>query len=361
MSKRIVYHVAFWVLYVLYKSYLNFDSGASGIDGMSGIRLFLTIVLVQSIFATVKIPLVYALFYVTNRFLSKQWTFFKTISVVALLFAVAIVGLIAVNTFVVYRLIFEADIDFRESITSLQSIGYWFFILAFVSAIAISVKLIRINIKQKIGEQELLKKKLELELQFLKAQSNPHFLFNTLNNIYGLARKNSDKTADVVLRLSNMLRYMLYENASDSIDIEREIKVINDYIELEKLRYTKLNVVFNHSIDNNKEQLAPLILLPFVENAFKHGAGESRFQSFIDIDLTVKNKQLLYEIKNSKESAGESEQGKQIAANDVGHTIGLGNIKRQLELLYPNHRLTIDSKPNEFIVKLHIDLNDGKI
>jgi LytS/YehU family sensor histidine kinase len=301
----------------------------------------------------VKIPLVYALFYATNRYLSKQWSVLKTISMVVGMFTVALFCFILVNEFIVYDLIYKEKADgFWASIHSLKSISYWFFILAFVSGIAISIKLIRLNIKQKIAEQELLKKKLEIELQFLKAQSNPHFLFNTLNNIYGLARKKSDKTADVVLKLSSMLRYMLYETANESIAIEKEIQIINDYIALEKLRYTnRLNVIFSHSIDDLKEKIAPLILLPFVENAFKHGAGESRFESYIEINLTLKDHQLHYEIKNSKEEMITDDEDK----------IGLRNIKRQLELIYPNHSLTIENNTKAFIVKLDINLNDGKI
>lgn len=353
MSRRILYHIAFWVLYVLYKSYLNFNSSAFSVFGKSGAGLFLTAVLIQLVFVSLKIPLVYTLFYAANRYLSKQWSAFKTISVVAVLFTIALFCVLLANHFVIYGLIYKEKTDLWASIGSLSSISYWFFILAFVSGIAISIKLVRLNIKQKIAEQELLKKKLEMELQFLKAQSNPHFLFNTLNNIYGLARKNSDKTADVVLRLSSMLRYMLYETANEAIAIEKEIQIINDYIELEKLRYTaRLKVIFNHSIDNYKEKIAPLILLPFVENAFKHGAGESRFESYIDIHLTLKDKQLFYEIKNSKEAT---------VADEDDDKIGLRNIKRQLELIYPTHQLTIDHNATAFIVKLHINLNNGKV
>lgn len=360
MRKRIFYHIAFWVLYVLYKSYLNFDPSSFGING---IGVLLEIILVQLVFVTIKIPLVYTLFYVTDKFLSKQWSVFKACTTVTVIFTMALFCFILVNQRIVYGLIYkEKTDDLWTSIHSLKSISYWFFILAFVSGIAISIKLIRLNIKQKIAEQELLKKKLEIELQFLKAQSNPHFLFNTLNNIYGLARKNSDKTADVVMRLSSMLRYMLYETAHKSIEIEKEIRIIKDYIELEKLRYTdRLEVIFNHTIDHCHEKIAPLILLPFVENAFKHGAGESRFRSYIAIDLTLKNKQLFYEIKNSKEGSSDSEQAQQTVSDEDVDKIGLSNIKRQLELIYPNHQLTIDNNSNEFIVKLHINLNDGKI
>lgn len=360
MRKRIFYHIAFWVLYVLYKSYLNFDPSSVKING---IGILLEIILVQLVFVSIKIPLVYALFYTTDRFLSKQWSIFRTAAVVIALFTVALFCSILANQVIVYGLIYnEKTDDLWTSLHSLKSISYWFFILAFVSGIAISIKLIRLNIKQKIAEQELLKKKLEIELQFLKAQANPHFLFNTLNNIYGLARKKSDKTADVVMKLSSMLRYMLYETANESIEIEQEIGIINDYIELEKLRYTdRLDVIFNHSLDNYKEKIAPLILLPFVENAFKHGAGESRFRSYIAVELTLKDKQLFYEIRNSKEGLSDSEQAKETTTAEESDKIGLSNIKRQLELIYPSHQLTIDNNSNEFIVKLRINLNDGKI
>ena len=155
---------------------------------------------------------------------------------------------------------------------------------------------------------------------------------------------------------------MLYETSNESIEIEKEIRIINDYIELEKLRYTdRLDVIFNHSIDDYKEKIAPLILLPFVENAFKHGAGESRFRSYIAVELTLKDKELIYEIKNSKEGLNDSEQTNQTTADEVGDKIGLSNIKRQLELIYPTHQLTIDNNSHAFIVQLHINLNDGKI
>jgi two-component system LytT family sensor kinase len=352
MRKRFVYHIAFWVAYVLYKSYLNFDSTSLNSDEGNSIKLFFQMIIIQLVFVPVKISLVYSLFYTTDRYLSKQWSIFKTSVVVAVLFILSLFLFIVANQLIVNNLIKGENFELWASLTSLQSISYCFFILAFVSGIAISIKLIRLNNKQKLEQQELLKKKLEIELQFLKAQSNPHFLFNTLNNIYGLARKNSDKTADVVLRLSNMLRYMLYETANESIAIEKEIQMINDYIELEKLRYTtKLEVIFNHTIDNYQEKIAPLILLPFVENAFKHGAGESRFESYIVINLTLNEKHLFYEIKNSKEDTFIEEEDK----------IGLRNIKRQLELLYPNHQLHINHNTNEFIVQLQINLNDGKI
>ncbi|PIV95126.1 MAG: hypothetical protein COW44_00645 [Flavobacteriaceae bacterium CG17_big_fil_post_rev_8_21_14_2_50_33_15] len=353
MNKRILYHIAFWVAYVLFKSYLNFDSGSFIVNDKSGIELFMVALWIQLVFVTIKIPLVYALFNVTDKYLSKQWSIFKTILAAAILFAIAIICYLFLNHYIVFGMILEREMGMWMDLNPLSSISYYFFILSFVSGIAIAIKLVRLNIKQKADAQELLKNKLEIELQFLKAQTNPHFLFNTLNNIYALARKNSDKTADVVMTLSNMLRYMLYETFNGPVEIENEIKIINDYIELEKLRYSKrLEMVFNYTVDNYKEKLAPLILLPFVENAFKHGAGESRFQSYIHIDLKLIDKQLSFEIKNSKEETKNQE---------IDKNIGLKNIQRQLELLYPTHKLSIVNSAKEFIVKLNISLKDGNI
>lgn len=354
MSKRLLYHAAFWMVYVLYKSYLNFDSVGFSVGKKSGIALFLMAVLIQLVLLLVKIPLVYALFFVADRYLSKQWSAVKTIGAVTVVFVVSLLGIAGLNQIVVNDWIYrEPTDDFWNNFLSLGSLLYWLFILAFVSGIAISIKLIRLNIRQKLTQQELLQKKLELELQFLKSQSNPHFLFNTLNNIYSLARKNSDKTAEVVLKLSSLLRYMLYESARKSIEIDKEIQIIHDYIELEKLRYDqRLEVIFKNSVDRPHERIAPLILLPFVENAFKHGASESKFQSYIRIQLLLKKQQLFFEVKNSKEINDETQ-----------HTvkIGLNNIRRQLELLYPEHQLTIEDQPKEFSVQLKINLSDGNL
>lgn len=352
MKTRILYHIAFWTAYVLYKSYLNFDSENPLIDGQTEIESFLYNLAIQISFLTIKIPLVYALFYVTDRLVQKQWGMIKTTLVTVSLFIIGVIGYLVVNQFTL-SIILNNELTIWQAGIEIKSVIYIFFILGFVSGIAIAIKLIRLNIKQKVASQELLKRKLEIELQFLKAQTNPHFLFNTLNNIYALARKNSDKTPDVILKLSNMLRYMLYETTSENIAIENEIKIIDDYIEIEKLRYSsRLSIEFHKEIDNYKEKIAPLLLLPFVENAFKHGAGESRFESFIIIDLQLINGHLHFEIKNSKEESFE---------NEINENIGLYNIKRQLELIYPDHELIIENAESEFKVKLTINLNDGNI
>src|SRR6187397_1969442 len=155
-------------------------------------------------------------------------------------------------------------------------------------------------IKLKQATQQLLIEKQVAELNYLKSQTNPHFLFNTLNNIYSLARDKSDLAPESILRLSKILRFMLYETSGAYIAIEQELKIISDYIALEKLRYDdSLRINFNYDIEDMKQAMPPLLLIPLVENAFKHGVSETRNQPFVDINLSVNNRQLQFSVKNS--------------------------------------------------------------
>ena len=157
--------------------------------------------------------------------------------------------------------------------------------------------------KLKETTQQLRIEKQEAELNYLKSQTNPHFLFNTLNNIYSLARDKSDLAPESILRLSKILRFMLYETGGEYIAIEQELKIMTDYIALEKLRYDEsLRINFNHDLEDMKQSIPPLLLIPLVENAFKHGVSETRNHPFVDIHLSVKNRKLQFVVKNSAES-----------------------------------------------------------
>lgn len=203
--------------------------------------------------------------------------------------------------------------------------------------------------KLKETAQLLRIEKQAAELNYLKSQTNPHFLFNTLNNIYSLARDKSDLAPESILRLSQILRFMLYETGGEYIGIEQELKIINDYIALEKLRYDdSLRVNFKHDIEDMKQALPPLLLIPLVENAFKHGVSETRDQPFIDIHLSVKKRFLTFFVKNSTESASEE--------TNVKENIGLSNLRRQLELLYTDYQLTVQQRETEFTASLKINL-----
>jgi two-component system LytT family sensor kinase len=203
--------------------------------------------------------------------------------------------------------------------------------------------------KLKLDAQQLRIEKQEAELNYLKSQTNPHFLFNTLNNIYSLARDKSDLAPESILRLSKILRFMLYETGGDYIAIEQELKIMNDYIALEKLRYDdSLHVNFNHDIEDMKQAIPPLLLIPLVENAFKHGASETRSRPFVDIHLSVKSRQLLLTVKNSAESF--------FADEPVKENIGLANLRRQLELLYTDYNLSVQQRESVFTASLKINL-----
>jgi two-component system LytT family sensor kinase len=200
----------------------------------------------------------------------------------------------------------------------------------------------------KLAAQQLRLEKREAELNYLRAQTNPHFLFNTLNNIYVLARDKSDLAAESVLRLSGMLRFMLYETGGDFIAIEHEIKIIGEYLELERLRYDDtLRLNFNHDVEDMKQAIPPLLLIPLVENAFKHGVSETRDNPYADIHLSVNRRQLTFVVKNSTEAA----------AATVKENIGLSNLRRQLELQYNDYSLDLQQGATEFTATLKIKLS----
>jgi LytS/YehU family sensor histidine kinase len=200
-----------------------------------------------------------------------------------------------------------------------------------------------------LAAQQLRIEKQEAELNYLKSQTNPHFLFNTLNNIYSLSRDKSDLAPESILRLSKILRFMLYETSGEYIAIEQELKIISDYIALEKLRYDEsLRVNFNYDIEDMKQALPPLLLIPLVENAFKHGVSETRHQPFVDIHLSVNKRQLAFVVKNSSEENNAEEQ--------VKENIGLSNLRRQLQLLYTDYSLTVQQEVSVFNATLKINL-----
>jgi two-component system, LytTR family, sensor kinase len=203
--------------------------------------------------------------------------------------------------------------------------------------------------KLKNTAQKLQIEKQEAELNFLKSQTNPHFLFNTLNNIYSLARDKSDLAPESILRLSKILRYMLYETAGEFIAIEQELKIMDDYLALEKLRYDEtLRINFNYDIEDMRQALPPLLLIPLVENAFKHGVSETRGEPFVNIHLSVRQRNLKLIVKNSCDNSGEDFK--------IKEKIGLSNLKRQLELLFKEYELIIQPTENEFIAILKINL-----
>lgn len=196
--------------------------------------------------------------------------------------------------------------------------------------------------------QRVEKEKLSIELNSLKSQVNPHFLFNSLNSIYSLALTKSDQTAETVLELSNLLRYMLYEVGEDKVELTKELEMLENYIELQKLRSDQsTHVSFNVVGDPNQHKIAPLLFFPLVENSFKHGVKGVSDSAYVDISLNVEEG-ITFIIKNNKGQIDDMEDGKYGG-------IGLENVKRRLELIYGGkHDFVINETKNDFEVKLTI-------
>jgi len=191
--------------------------------------------------------------------------------------------------------------------------------------------------------------KLQAELNFLKAQINPHFLFNTLNNIYSLAFKKSDDTPTAIVKLAQLMRYMLYDSDAEKVVLEKEIDYINNYIDLQRLRLPANQTILFDVLGNvNGKYIEPLLLLPLVENIFKHGVfNDENFPILIKIEIDEKS--LLFFAKNIFNPGNET------VSENSG--IGLSNLKRRLELLYSNqYILSIKKELNEFSVELKINL-----
>ena len=197
---------------------------------------------------------------------------------------------------------------------------------------------------------EFRSEKLEAELKFLKSQINPHFLFNALNNIYTLTILKSDRAPENLLKLSGMLRYMLYECRTDRVPLQKEIEYLRHFIDLHLLKDSRgLNVEADLDESRPNLSIAPMLLIPFVENAFKHSKVEDLAHGWIKISLRTADDHLLFRVQNSVPETAFTK--------DQEGGIGLENVQRQLELLYPGrHELAIEPGPDTFSIALKIDL-----
>ena len=191
----------------------------------------------------------------------------------------------------------------------------------------------------------------ESELKFLKMQINPHFLFNSLNNIYALSISNSEKTPESIHSLSEMLRYVIYDCERPKVPIEKEIHYIENFIELFKLRSSKrFNITFTNEVDNTLMEVAPMLFIIFIENAFKHSGIEKGGEAFVTISLKTSNNNVTFSVENSLPTGNITKDG--------SSGIGLINAKKRLDIAYPNkHDLNIESD-STYIVNLKLNTDD---
>lgn len=236
--------------------------------------------------------------------------------------------------------------NFKPSILSPGSIAI--FLLVFI--FSTGLKVINQWLQSERRGKQIENEKLNAELSFLKAQINPHFLFNTLNNIYALAADKSDQTANAVMKLSGIMRYVLTEAKNDVVPLEKEIRFITDYLELQKMRTTnKTCIGFTIAGEPNGKQVSPLLFLPFIENAFKYGVS-TRDMSPIAILIDIQHNAINFKVTNNKHRNANI-----IRADNTG--IGINNTRRRLDLLYPGkHSLAINDEKETYTINLNIQI-----
>jgi len=333
---KILIHVLFWFLVWFFFNFF-FSSGTKNEDFIFWFSLFLTIITVTGTYVVVNslIP---------NYLLNKKYQLFALYGVYLIIFTTCAVLLtVFVGFAFFYRLEYKGMPELTKSISVI--LVCVFFIITLVSLL----KLLRYNYKtlekNKSLENKFLQTELELkenELKHLKMQIHPHFLFNTLNTMYGFALKKADETPEMILKLSNLLDYILYQVDKPLVFLKDEINHINDYLELEKLRFhDSLEVSLNIENIPDDFQVAPMLLIPFVENSFKHGEIING-KLVISISIYMKDNVLFFEIKNSAKTK-----------NEIAKGIGLVNIKKRLEMLYKDDfSLAIKYMNEQFVVNL---------
>jgi sensor histidine kinase YesM len=347
-KSRLALHIIFWLVYfsvtLFNELYLTSDFAWS-----DDYRHFSRILFCEINLLLIKIALVY---YVLNSYLHRWIARPKKTGLIiegVLIFLFTVVLYRLVIHFINWKLILH---EVPPQLT-IQSLTARFFYSALeimqVLTIAATIKLFRMRIRAIENEKELIRERMKAELDHLKSQINPHFLFNTLNSIYSLALMQSEKTPELVSRLSDMLRFMLYESDKVFIPVKDEISLIEDYIDMQQIRFeNRVSIKRLFETDNPELLVPPLLLFPFIENAFKHGVGGKGDGAFIDVELKIEKGNLQMRVKNSvfHESVGA----------ETHHGIGLNNLRKQLNLLYRKFELNVSERASVYEADLKINL-----
>ena len=358
-NRRILLHLIFWALYLGSQSliWMNaFESETAIIEPGTGREIITRTTFPGTFWLALRWEViglpgkwlaVYAnLYWLLPRFLlHKNWP----------RYVLSISGVLLVATFLegVMRGVQPGILSFpeMENQPALFSAGRFIQALAItanVLAFTGAIKILLHYFEGKRRTEQLLRERLAAELQYLKAQINPHFFFNTLNNLYGMALDKSEKTPAMLLRLSDIMSYVLYEANASEVALQKEVDILESFIALEKLRHgDRVAVAFSVRGPTLGARLPPLLLLPFVENAFKHSTKGPQESCWINIQLEVELERLNFKVENNN---GDSD------TNTTNCGIGLENVRRRLELLYPNkHALKIIQDPERFFIHLSIN------
>lgn len=347
--RQVLRHTAFWLVYFVTVLFYELFLPPNFMDDPSW-DYFNRVVLSQAILLPARMLFVYYILY----FFIPRWNSAKHRLRLAAEGLVLLTLTVLLNRLLVQQVIWVYVYGMEPHgpvslISFLARCVLTMFEILQVAGIAATIKLFRMRMVAAVREKAMVQEKLTAEIRHLKAQVNPHFLFNALNSIFSLARTRSEKTPDVVLQLSEILRYMLYESGKKYTSVAAELKIISDYIALQQLRFgERLHVETTLQVDDDSQQVAPLLLLPLVENAFKHGTANVNGNVLIRIQLTVTGSRMVLQISNPCDA--------QAADGIKTEGIGLANIRRQLELLYTDYSFIYGRSGNLFEVRLELNL-----
>ncbi len=341
-----MYHIAWWTLTIR-----NFSAVANNLLSSAYSIKFLFYVVFQAI------AVYFNLFYLIPNYLQKGKYGLYILFLLLVVFST--------SWFIVagyYTSAYLSDFTFKELYQREPSDFMFFFLINALpstmasTTLAMSIKLTKNWIQSERKQHVLEKEKLETELKYLKSQFNPHFLFNTINSIFVLIHKNPDLASESLASFSDLLRYQLYECNENEIALEKELFFLNNFIELERLRLDEKQTDLKFEINNHSaigQTIEPFILMPFVENAFKHVSKGKGQQNYISMTLDIDSEMVHLMIENSFVVAQKSDNG---MYENSG--IGLKNVIRRLDLLYPEHyKLAINETTDRYKVALKLALN----
>lgn len=334
---RIWRHIIYWVVHTLVWAAFWEVIDSPGSYGMQIMNMALWL----PVFIIYGYPMAY---WAVPHFLLKG----KIVQFMTLILIWAIAGLYIDVWFKDYIIIPIQEIMHPEYVLPKGQQAWCYLCITTAAAVPMVIKFFKF---WDIKRQDWLKaqqEKITAELQLLKAQVHPHFLFNTLNNIYSFSLENSPKTSGLILKLSSLLSYMLYDCKTEEVRLEKELEILRNYIELESERYGDcIDISWNVSGNIKEQYIAPLMLIPFIENAFKHGTSEQIEKSWLSVDISVKKNILKAKIANSKN------EGSVYRKNGIG----IANVRKRLAFIYPdNHELKLNDDGQFFVVSLMIRL-----
>lgn len=292
--------------------------------------------------------IVIGLFLINERFLMPRFFFSKSRLRFILLNALVLIVLAALHAFLDEELFKPFKItEEREGPAFIFLVIRSLFLLLMANFISIALYLSNTVRQQAVREKNLREEKLGTELKLLKAQINPHFIFNALNNIYSLAYTQSEKTPESILKLSEMLRYVFYDCSKDTVKLKDEIKYIENFISLQRMKSEhEQDIRFDYSGASGNQAISPMLFIPFIENAFKYSKIEELEEAWIQIKLSTQQRRVHFWIENTVPEQGKPAQGQ---------GMGIPNVRQRLEVLYPKrHTLQIDEKDLRFTINLEI-------